>query len=788
MKLRQSLLAISLLSFWLPGPFAHAQFQSRQSEESSLANAKGALSTITITPLISPAGAGTTSGGGTKDVDKPVTLTAKAKAGAVFVNWTTNGVLASTNKEYKFTADTAIQTVVANFDWVVATKSSPAAGGTTSGAGAYTNGQIVTVIATPNGCYDFVKWTIGARSSTANPYTFAIGDGEELVANFQLKEDAITTSSSPAKGGKTTGKGAYGCGATVKVTATAAPGYKFNGWTVDGSPVSRLNPYSFKAVGDEELTANFLDICTVSLTSPAASEKAGATLLAISGTAKDVLGVSNVVLTVGGNPVTATTTDNWTNWSASAFLSPGSNVIAAYALSQAGNPSKTNTITVTDTNASLAPSSMAGLIAQIELGANAPFQASFGTATFEQLSADAAPGSAVGNYTYALTGSNTATLVMAAFAPPNQAGQGSSAVYLTFISPNFASFTNAEGQTATFIVFAGLPGVITPPAGRTSYAVDAASGATNTTIFGDGTLTIIDNLGATSTGTYVFAQYGPEATMLVETYTDPDHAGNYITNYVLDRHTSPDQGNYFATSFASFDGSTASHFGAFTSTYQATGKDYLAPDSLNGVSAKFSPHGQSAFDITFGQATFGQTVTSTNATSGVADYAYTRTSLDSAILTWNYLAPPGASAHNGTVVLTFKSSASADFTNSNGDYGTLKASEASAKAPLSLTGKTIVVKASGETVTVVLANDNTYVSTDRHPGGETKSFSGTYTSAQYSPDVVMLTLLDTPSEHTGELNYIQLTFSAAASGSLVNTIVDVNPASVTVATATFTIE
>jgi len=209
---------------------------------------------------------------------------------------------------------------------------------------------------------------------------------------------------------------------------------------------------------------------------------------------------------------------------------------------------------------------------------------------------------------------------------------------------------------------------------------------------------------------------------------------------------------------------------------------------LNGISAKFSPHDAPAFDITFGQATFAQTVTSTNATSGVADYAYTRTSLDSAILTWNYVAPPQAIAHSGSFFLTFKSSTTADFTNSNGDYGTLKASEASAKAPLSLTGKTIVVKASGEAVIVVLANDNTFVSTDWHPGGETKTFSGTYTSAQYSPDVVMLILLDTSSEHTGELNYIQLTFSAATLGSLVNTIVDVNPASVTVVTATFTIE
>ncbi len=138
--------------------------------------------------------------------------------------------------------------------------------------------------------------------STDASYTFTSGSGEALVANFQLKEGAVTTSSSPAKGGTTSGGGIKNCGSTVKVTATAAIGYKFNGWMANGTIVSLANPYSFQSDGAAALTATFEDISvpTVTLTSPKASETATSPFLTVAGTANNVLGVSSVVLTVGG--------------------------------------------------------------------------------------------------------------------------------------------------------------------------------------------------------------------------------------------------------------------------------------------------------------------------------------------------------------------------------------------------------------------------------------------------------------------------------------------------------
>ena len=155
MKFKISLLAASLLSVWLLAPSARAQ-SSAPAGQIDNSTAK-----ITITTSNNPPTAGTSSGGGSKTVGQSVTLTATAKTGAVFVDWTTNGVAATNKSTYKFTAGSNNETVVANFDWVVTTGSSPAVGGTNTGAGQYTNGQTVFLTATPaaNGCYYFVNWT-----------------------------------------------------------------------------------------------------------------------------------------------------------------------------------------------------------------------------------------------------------------------------------------------------------------------------------------------------------------------------------------------------------------------------------------------------------------------------------------------------------------------------------------------------------------------------------------------------------------------------------------------------
>ena len=454
----------------------------------------GTVVNPTITTDVSPAGAGTST---VKAAGAVFTLTARPNAAvkSVFLNWTISGVVVSTKSPYTFTPTTS-EAVVANFGYAITTSSSPTAGGKTGGAGTYPGGQSVTVTATPSAGYVFAGWTKTGRVgdlSTDASYTFTPGSGEALVANFEPEEGAITTSSSPASGGTTTGKGNYKSGSTVKVTAKPATGYKFNGWMANGTIVSLANPYSFMATGAEALTAIFADISvpTVAITSPKASETVASAFLTITGTANNVLGVSSVVLTVGGVAATVTTGNNWSNWTASVVLSPGANVISVHALSEVRTVSKTEIITVTDSSTGKAPGSLVGLIANVNQTGSPAFQVSFGTATYEQVSANANQGSVVGNYTYTQTGSSNATLILTSFAQPNQAGQSVSTVSLTFTSPTSASFTNNSGDSGTATLSPGSTTDFSSLSGWT-LVLTPTTAVTGSIMYPPGTLNAFD--------------------------------------------------------------------------------------------------------------------------------------------------------------------------------------------------------------------------------------------------------------------------------------------------------
>ena len=82
------------------------------------------------------------------------------------------------------------------------------------------------------------------------------------------------------------------------------------------------------------------------------------------------------------------------------------------------------------------------------------------------------------------------------------------------------------------------------------------------------------------TGTYRFAQFGPQATLNMQAFQDPNNPGYYITNYSLNFHTNTGEGYFYATAISSFDGSVNYYYGTFSSTYQGTGVKYVATRRL----------------------------------------------------------------------------------------------------------------------------------------------------------------------------------------------------------------
>jgi hypothetical protein len=217
----------------------------------------------TIAVSASPSADGTVSGGGTFAAGSSQTVTATAKSGFSFVNWTANGSVASTSSSYTFTLNNNTS-LVANFaptQYTVAVSASPSAGGIVSSGGTFAAGSSITVTATANNGYSFVNWTQnGSAVSTLASYPFTLNSNVTLVANFTPVQYTIAVSASPSGGGTVSGGGTFAAGSSRTLTATASSGFSFVNWTANGSVVSTSASYAFTLNSNVTLVANFTTV------------------------------------------------------------------------------------------------------------------------------------------------------------------------------------------------------------------------------------------------------------------------------------------------------------------------------------------------------------------------------------------------------------------------------------------------------------------------------------------------------------------------------------------------
>ena len=213
-----------------------------------------------VTLLSYPITGGTTSGAGTFNQGSSVTVIATPNTGYVFSNWTYLGVIVSTNASYQFTM-AGNRALVANFtsQYALNLSSSPAAGGTTGGAGSFTAGSSVIATATPNTGYTFVNWTDnGVVVSSSASYTFIINANKTLVANFLLNTYTLNVTATNGTVVKNPNQATYNHGITVVLTATPNAGFTFTGWSVGAT--GSTNPLTVTMDADKNITANFAQI------------------------------------------------------------------------------------------------------------------------------------------------------------------------------------------------------------------------------------------------------------------------------------------------------------------------------------------------------------------------------------------------------------------------------------------------------------------------------------------------------------------------------------------------
>jgi hypothetical protein len=221
----------------------------------------GGSQSYTITTASNPVSGGSTTGGGTYVTGQTVTVVATPSTNWNFLNWTENGSPVSSEPSYSFIAS-ANRDLVANFSMnqvTVSTTANPSSGGTTTGDGTYSVGDQVTATATPGTGYGFVNWTEeGTVVSTDATYSFIANSSVNLVANFAVLQFTINVIANPVDGGSVSGGGTYSYNANVTVVASANQGWDFIGWYENGEMVSGNAAYSFNALENRDLEAQFL--------------------------------------------------------------------------------------------------------------------------------------------------------------------------------------------------------------------------------------------------------------------------------------------------------------------------------------------------------------------------------------------------------------------------------------------------------------------------------------------------------------------------------------------------
>ncbi len=373
------------------------------------------------------------------------------------------------------------------------------------------------------------------------------------------------------------------------IKAQPQTGCVFSNWTSNLLPPSTAQTLTFTMVSNLVLTANFLEIThpTLAITNPVKGQVVTTSTLNVQGTAADNVAVSQVWYTVnasGWQPAAGTT-----SWSASAALSPGTNVIQAYALDTAGNASPTNTVTV-----------LYSVPAVLTLQTNGlgtisnPNTGGFVIGQKYSLTAVAAPGFAFTNWTSNLTpGTNKATI----------------------------TFT----MVSNLVLTANFADTLSPTVAITSPATGGRFTNSQITVTG----TASDNWGVGA----VYCQLNGGAWLPA----NPTTSG--YTNWSLSLNLAA--GTNVIKAYAVDLGVQTYGVGRYSTTNSVTVLFLAAPYNLQNLRAVITPDdGTPNFEVDFGSNVFSQYAWGTNNYNAAGTYQYSNPGAASGVLNLQSVAPP----------------------------------------------------------------------------------------------------------------------------------------------------
>lgn len=210
-----------------------------------------AVTYYTITTDVTPAGAGTVTGGDTYASGATAVLTATPNQGWQFNKWNDNNT--ENPRSITVTGNANYTAIFVHTTHTLTVNASPAEGGTVTGGGTYEYGQTVTLNASPNEGYVFLNWSDG--STSASHPVMVTGDAEYTAyfAAEGVSTYTITVVPNDPSLGEVTGGGTYAEGTVITLTATPIGYATFVNWS-DGST---KNPRNITVTENATYTANF---------------------------------------------------------------------------------------------------------------------------------------------------------------------------------------------------------------------------------------------------------------------------------------------------------------------------------------------------------------------------------------------------------------------------------------------------------------------------------------------------------------------------------------------------
>ncbi|MFN8416085.1 MAG: DUF6055 domain-containing protein [Cytophagaceae bacterium] len=180
------------------------------------------------------------------------TLTATAATGYTFTGWsgdatgTTNPLSVTMTANKNITATFTINKYNLTTTVVGSGTVSPA-----SGQFNYNTVQTLTATAAPG--YTFTGWS-GDATGTTNPLSVTMTANKNITATFTINKYNLTTTV-VGSGTVSPASGQFNYNTVQTLTATAAPGYTFTGWS--GDATGTTNPLSVTMTANKNITATF---------------------------------------------------------------------------------------------------------------------------------------------------------------------------------------------------------------------------------------------------------------------------------------------------------------------------------------------------------------------------------------------------------------------------------------------------------------------------------------------------------------------------------------------------